>query len=111
MASKRRHRASTNNQAPAGLVAAFRMIYVDGATSAFADMTADRYYPYARRAIDHLNGRTGEDMESELLLAAEQVAGADRSLAEDPSIVADAAFHVGFAVCWLLMTQVNGGGR
>jgi len=91
---------------PAGLVAAFKMI--DMAAMAIAAKThAAQTFPHATRIIDILNtDRDGVDraVQDELDRAAVAIYGD----VENPDVGSFTAFHVGFAVCWLLMMAVNG---
>lgn len=94
------------NAAPTGLAYAFRLI--DEAH------VADRIYPHAVTIIDHID----KDLmiEDELMRAARAVfppAKHDSSSGpkQTPELAALGGFYVGFAACWLLMTQINGGVR
>lgn len=107
--------------APAGLAAAFKLIQMDGFTSSAAAGHADEAYPHACRIIRHLHGELRPSDDNGVLIQTEidEAARAMYSVielgitddpAENPHSVGFAGFHVGFAVCWLLMTAVNGNG-
>lgn len=91
---------------PAGLVAAFKLIDMK-ATAIAARSNAEETFPHAARIIEILNtDRDSVDrrVQDELDRAAVAIYGD----VENPDVGSFTAFHVGFAVCWLLMMAVNG---
>lgn len=107
---------------PAGLVAAFAMAKKHDETAIAAHSTAAEVYPIACEIISLLHARRDYAEETEghqdLLIekALERVMRkryADVLVNHPPSdyMASDVAFDVGFAVCWLLLTSVNGGAR
>lgn len=103
-------------QAPAGLSAAFKLIAIDW-TAIGAQHHATEAYPHALRVIDVINNerdRGDVAMQERLDDAARAMFGPSLSEddpAKEPNLIAFASFYVGFAVCWLQMTRVNGGVR
>lgn len=102
-------------EAPAGLVAAFTMINRDNSTPIAAPETAAQVYPYALQILDLLHGRIDVDEEQDVAIGkALERATVERhgdcfdAAQENPELVGETVFYVGFAACWLLMTAVNG---
>jgi hypothetical protein len=111
----RRRASSTPDVPPPGLQYAFRLIDIDG----FAQ-DAREVYPHAVKIIENMNHQDGRPrgpvIEDELMAAAraifppqphDETAGPDAN----PVVASVGGFYVGVAVCWLLMTQINGGAR
>jgi hypothetical protein len=128
MSKKTNHKAKPRKRAravdvPIGLSAAFKMIAFDGEMPCGADVLCEDAYPHAVRIIDLLHGRTADSeinndmaIERELQEATRRIyppvsKAAEDDPAESAGLASFASFRVGFAVCWLLMTQVNGGVR
>jgi hypothetical protein len=102
---------------PAGLVAAFMLIQMDGFAAGAARSNAEDSFPHATNIIGHLNGYNEAEAYNDLLIQNELNAAvrtmyspAKEDPAESPQLMSFAGFHVGFAVCWLLMTAINGNG-
>src|SRR5688500_1767007 len=95
---KKRSRATS----PEGLRAAFSMTF-DG-------HFADAAFPHAQRIVTALTTTRDTDVQVDELARA--VFSHFPNLGEPPELATaqEAAFNVGFATCWLLMRQVNGGG-
>lgn len=110
MRKQARRTRRTPQPAPAGLAHAFKLVQVD-ATAIAAREDARLTYPHARRILDILHGdsQAGTDVavQDELIAATQTMYGNVES-GKDPCVAATAAFHVGFAVCWLLMTEMSG---
>lgn len=103
---------------PIGLAHAFKLIGMDSQTPQAAESFASETYHHALTIIEHLHGRhtdnNGLAIERELLEAARTILPTDRAegdSATNPALTAEAGFNVGFAVCWLMMAQINGGAR
>jgi hypothetical protein len=101
----RSRRRSSVTPPPRGLCLAFRMIPDPDGTQGTDQCAADAY-PHAARILSD----AGLSLERELRAATTTVfPGWERD--NSPNLAAVASFQVGFAVCWLLMTQMNGGAR
>jgi len=111
--------ATARTVPPAGLDEAFRLIQMDGFTPSAAPQAAAEAYQSAQRVIAYLNGQLTHPHKHNDLLIQEELEAANRIMhpptdddepdpATTPQTMAIAGFHVGFAVCWLLLTAVNG---
>lgn len=104
---------------PPGLVAAFTLIRMDDDNMHNPPHAARHAYPYARKVINVLRGQFDEDTNQDLLIEETLSEAAQRryddmspdEVAESGALRGEVAFEVGFAVCWLLMTEMNGGAR
>lgn len=95
---------------PPGLAVAFKMVDMD-ATATAARNHATKMYPHAARIIEILHtDRDSVDVmvQKELDSAARTMFGNVEELATTPQFAGFTGFHVGFAVCWLLMMAVSG---
>lgn len=107
-----RQRGEGGSQPPIGLVAAFTMIRDDEETLMAPLTHALGAYPQAQRVIARLHGDSDDETHEIFADAADAVfPGSNPPASDEPFMVEEAAFYVGFATCWLLMTAVNGGGR
>ena len=118
--SRQRRQRAKPTAPPTGLVAAFTMVRQTDERAIAAVRHAQASYPHARRIIDSLHDVTGDkgsqygDISDTLLQATDDLfSPLDEPSRNDPSMASQAGFYVGFAVCWLLLTAVNGqdGGR
>src|SRR5262245_35871708 len=105
--SRRESKAGT----PAGLVHAFRLIREDDHTKHFAGSTANEVLPFAEQILRCLQGEGSSDRVKAILDA-----GADEMYEWDtcdphdvPDMAQTSAYYIGFAVCWLLMREINRG--
>ena len=119
MAKTTKKKSTTTRKAstpvPPGLAAAFKLIQPDDASAAWARAQATDTYPHALAflaaletdgSIDDVIARATQEEHGHVL------EGADADNAEwVANLTGDTALHVGFAACWLLMTQINGGAR
>ena len=101
---------------PPGLAVAFKMLSESDHTNIAARSEAERYYPYARAFIEAVNTTDGDSASAVIKKATKRDhvhCFDDDEIAETPELTGHTAFRVGFAACWLLMTDVNeqGGGR
>jgi hypothetical protein len=97
---------------PTGLDHVFALIDMDGYWQDAGDV-----YPHAVKIINNMRRRSnGPVVENELMAASRVVfpgSPHDDSSNPDsnPTLASVGGFYVGVAVCWLLMTQINGGVR
>lgn len=95
-------------EAPAGLRAMFSMLVLDGYKPISATNACHAAYPHAVRIVDAAL-TTGDEG-----IVVKEVEASTLSLFPNleepiaPSTAQEAAFNVGFAVCWLLMMAVSG---
>ncbi len=97
--------------APAGLRAAFSMITVDTVKpNTWATASANAAYPHAKRIVNTV--LTDGDESTVVIELEHATASLFPNLQEEPALTTaqEAAFNVGFAACWLLMTTINGQG-
>jgi hypothetical protein len=118
----RKQTRSTRTPAPAGLVAAFKLIQMDGFSACAPRLLACEMQPHAINIIAHLNGGIDPKGHNNDVLIQDELTAAVQTMnpgprpdhepdpAESPELMSFAGFHVGFAVCWLLMTAINGNG-
>jgi hypothetical protein len=96
--------------APAGLRAAFAMMALDGVNRSAETATAT--YPHARRIVSAALTNGDEGAVVDELEAAAAAMFPNLENGDTPvSAAQEAAFNVGFAVCWLLLQAVNGKDR
>lgn len=96
---------------PLGLEVAFRLILERDEAPHAAARNADRAFGAATRIDDVLRSTGNETAISEILAsAADAMFGKweGRPAHEEPSHAAHAAYYVGFALCWMVMQQING---
>ena len=114
-ATPKKTRRRTSANVPPGLQYAFRLIDIDGYPQDAGDVL-----PHALKIIDNMNHATGRPngpiIEDELMAAAGTIFPPQKhdpstDPGNNPVIASVGGFYTGFAVCWLLMTQINGGGR
>ena len=96
--------------APCGLRAAFSLITLDSVKPTWATTAANAVYPHATRIVNTV--LTSGDESAVINELENAVASLFPNLEGTPAVTTaqEAAFNVGFAVCWLLLTTVNGNG-
>lgn len=94
----------------AGLATAFKMTDMDGATPTAARARATKAYPHARCIVAELHNNGDElAISQELERATGTLYGSwGDDPHREPQLALMAGFHVGFAVCWLLMMGAGG---
>ena len=99
-------------QAPIGLRLAFAAINDEGATSTAAAWRADNAYPAAAQVIARMHQDDPNDdvINQEIAAVARRMYSSDQDPVSEPSMVGSAAFCLGFAACWLVLTAINGNG-
>jgi hypothetical protein len=97
--------------APAGLRAAFLTLTLDNVKPTWATTAANASYPHASNIVQTL--LTGGDEPAVVEELDASVHSLFPNLDEEPTTATaqEAAFYVGVAVCWLLLTSITGGNR
>lgn len=93
-----------HQSAPTGLSLAFKLIAEPGDTESWLSETSDRLYPLARRVV-------GGTVEARDKVFHQTVSAMFPNLEEKATeaTAVEAGFTLGFATCWLMMKQINGG--
>lgn len=109
-----RQRRQPALRAPLGLAHAFKLIAESDWTANAASGHATEIYPHALRFIDSLH----EDTEGGGIHRAELIAAAtkalhghcwtDEDITSMPELTGSTALYLGFAVAWLLMSDIRG---
>lgn len=96
--------------APAGLRAAFSMIALDGVNPSWATQATNATFPHAQRIVKTVLTRGDEGVVVQELTNAIRTTFPNLDRESEPAVTTaqEAAFNVGFAVCWLLLTAING---
>ena len=96
-------------RAPAGLVQAFQLLRESDTTPAYALQKAAEVFPVAQRILRELQSDADQRAVDEILNSATDAMFPDWNAPAhtEPELAQTAAYYIGFAVCWLLLSQMQ----